>query len=64
MINPGDTLEVLLGGEETRNDLFKILPDSSYELILMEKLGKDFTYRIRLRKRWLILASANDYNFN
>lgn len=51
MINPGDTLEVLLGDEETRNDLFKILPDSSYELILMEKLGKDFTYRIRLRKR-------------
>jgi TusA-related sulfurtransferase len=51
MINPGDTLEVLLGDEETRNDLFKILPESSYELILMEKLEKDFTYRIRLRKR-------------
>ncbi|MGD2272020.1 MAG: sulfurtransferase TusA family protein [Desulfobacterales bacterium] len=51
MINPGDTLEILLGDEQTRNDLFKILPDSSYELILMDKLGKDLTYRIRIRKR-------------
>ncbi len=51
MINPGETLEVLLCGAESRNDLFKILPDSSYELILMEKLREDFTYRIRLRKR-------------
>ena len=51
MIDPGEILEILVGDAETRNDLFKILPDSSYELILMEKLGKDFAYRIRLRKR-------------
>ena len=51
MINPGETLEVLWSDPETQNDLFKILPDSSYELILMEALEKDTTYRIRLVKK-------------
>ena len=51
MINPGETLEVLWSDPETQNDLLKILPDSSYELILMEELEEDSTYRIRLTKR-------------
>ncbi len=51
MINPGETLEVLWSDPETQNDLFKILPDSAYELILMEELEEDSTYRIRLTKR-------------
>lgn len=51
MINPGETLEVLWSDPETQNDLFKILPDSAYELILMEELEEDSTYRLRLTKR-------------
>ena len=51
MIDPGETLEVLWSDPEIQNDLFKILPDSSYELILMEELEKNTTYRIRLAKK-------------
>ena len=51
MINPGETLEILWSDPETQNDLFKILPDSSYELILMEALEENTTYRIRLTKK-------------
>ena len=51
MINPGEILEVLWSDPETQNDLFKILPDSSYELILMETLEENTTYRIRLAKK-------------
>ena len=51
MINPGEILEVLWSDPETQNDLFKILPDSSYELILMEMLEENTTYRIRLVKK-------------
>ena len=51
MINPGEILEVLWSDPETQYDLFKILPDSSYELILMEALEDDITYRIQLAKK-------------
>ncbi len=51
MIRPGETLEVLWSDPETQNDLFKILPDSSYELLLMEELEEDTKYRIRLTKK-------------
>jgi TusA-related sulfurtransferase len=50
-INPGETLEVLWSDPETQNDLFKILPESSYDLILLEEMEKDITYRVCLKKK-------------
>ena len=50
-IKPGETLEVLWSDPETQNDLFKILPESSYDLILLEELEEETTYRIRLAKK-------------
>ena len=50
IIKPGEQLEILYSDPDTRGDLFKILPESSYELTLMEELEKDYFYRIQLKK--------------
>ena len=51
-INPGEVLEVICSDPEVHEDLFKVLPDASYELIEMEALGDDQTsYRFRLMKK-------------
>ena len=50
IIKPGEQLEILCSDPDTRNDLFKILPESSYELTLMEELEEDYFYRIQLKK--------------
>ena len=50
IIKPGEQLEILYSDPDTRNDLFKILPEFSYKLTLMEELEKDCFYRIQLKK--------------
>jgi TusA-related sulfurtransferase len=51
-INPGEVLEVLCSDPEAHEDLFKVLPAASYELIGMEALEDDQTsYRLRLMKK-------------
>ena len=50
IIKPGELLEILCSDADTRNDLFKILPESSYELTLIEELEEDYFYRIQLKK--------------
>ena len=52
MINPGEVLEVLCSDPEVHEDLFKILPTASYDLISMEVLEDDqASYRLRLVKK-------------
>jgi TusA-related sulfurtransferase len=52
MINPGEILEVLCSDPEVREDLFKVLPAASYDLISLEALGDDqASYRLRLVKK-------------
>jgi TusA-related sulfurtransferase len=50
ILKPGELLEILCSDPDTRIDLFKILPESSYELTLMEELEEDYFYRIQLKK--------------
>ena len=51
-MNPGETLEVCWSDPETPADLFKVLPDSSYELVSLEEMSDDEpSYRITLEKK-------------
>ena len=50
ILKPGELLEILCSDPDTRIDLFKILPESSYELTLMEELEENYFYRIQLKK--------------
>ena len=50
IIKPGELLEILCSDPDTRIDLFKILPDSAYELTLLEELEENRFYRIQLKK--------------
>ncbi len=55
-IDPGDSLEVLWRDPEMREDLLRVLPESSYDLV-GEKTIKDErpfeepSYRIEIRKK-------------
>ncbi len=49
-IKPGELLEILCSDPDIHKDLFKILPESSYELTLMEELKEECSYRIQLKK--------------
>ena len=47
-----ETVEIMGCDEDTRNDLFKVLPKASYELLIAEEIGtEDHSYRVCLRKR-------------
>lgn len=50
IIKPGESLEILCSDPDIQEDLFKILPNSSYELTLMEGLEDDCSFRIQLKK--------------
>ena len=50
-IREGETLEVMLNGPNAVSDLFKILPPSSYAMLLLEACqGNDDGVRLQLRK--------------
>ncbi len=54
LMNPGETLEILWSDPDTPADLFRILPDSAYELENFEKTAdKNPSYRIKLVKKQL-----------
>jgi TusA-related sulfurtransferase len=49
-IKPGELLEIFCSDPDIQKDLFKILPESSYELTLMEELKEECSYRVQLKK--------------
>lgn len=51
-MKPNEVLEIMGRDPDTRKDIFKILPDVSYELIVIEDIKEeDDSYRIRMKKR-------------
>lgn len=47
-----EVLEILGPNLDTRSDIFKILPDDSYDLIFLDVIeGKGYFYRIQLKKK-------------
>jgi TusA-related sulfurtransferase len=54
LMEPGETLEVLWSDPDSPADLFRVLPEASYELANFEKpADKDPSYRIKLVKKQL-----------
>jgi len=52
LMDPGETLEVCWSDPDTPADLFKVLPDSSYELISLEEIAdEEPSYHITLVKK-------------
>jgi TusA-related sulfurtransferase len=52
LMNPGETLEVCWSDPDTPANLFKVLPDSSYELVSLEEMSDDEpSYRMTLEKK-------------
>ena len=51
-MKPFEVLEIRGSDPDTRHDLFKVLPASSYELLQMENSEDDGTFhQLRIRKR-------------
>ena len=47
-----EILEILGRDPDTRKDIFKILPDFSFELIIMEEMEEEApSYRIQMKKK-------------
>ena len=51
-MKPMETIEILGCDEDTRRDLFRVLPEASYDLICNDEVITNSRYhRVRLRKR-------------
>jgi len=50
-IEAGETLEVLWGEPQVPVELYKVLPEFSYEVVLTETVEGDNSCRVLLRKR-------------
>ena len=50
-MKPNEILEILVGDPDTRKDLFKVLPDLSYELITFEEMERENSVRVQMKKR-------------
>lgn len=51
-MKPGECMEILGSDPDMRQDLFKVLPDTAYEVIsINEGEGEAYFFRVRLRKR-------------
>ena len=46
-----EVLEILGRDSDTRVDIFKIIPDFAYDLIEMEDMERDDSYRVQMKKR-------------
>ena len=47
-----EVLEILGSNLDTRSDLFKVLPNDSYDLIFLDVVEEeDYFYRIQLKKK-------------
>lgn len=54
-LKPGETLEVLWREPQSPQELFRVLPRASYEVIAMEEQGRaNPYYRIQLQKKQLL----------
>jgi TusA-related sulfurtransferase len=54
-LKPGETLEVLWREPESQQELFRVLPHASYEVIEMNEKGRaNPYYRIQLQKKELL----------
>jgi TusA-related sulfurtransferase len=49
-MKPNEILEILVCDPDTRKDLFKILPDLSYELIIFEEMEREHSVRVQMKK--------------
>jgi len=45
-----EILEILGRDPETRMDIFKIIPDFAYELIVIEEMERDDSFRVQMKK--------------
>ncbi|MBW2603795.1 MAG: sulfurtransferase TusA family protein [Deltaproteobacteria bacterium] len=51
-MKPNEVLEILGSNIDARSDLFKVLPDDSYELIFLDVVEEGgYFYRIQLKKK-------------
>jgi TusA-related sulfurtransferase len=50
-MKPNEILEIHGRDPDTRTDIFKILPDFSYDLIIMQEVGLDASYRVQMKKK-------------
>ena len=46
-----EILEILCRDSDTHRDIFKVLPSSAYELIVIEELEEKSSFRVRMKKR-------------
>ena len=46
-----EILEILGRDPDTRMDIFKIIPDFAYELIVVEEMRRDDSFRVQMKKR-------------
>jgi TusA-related sulfurtransferase len=57
-MNPGETLKVFWSDPDARADLFKVLPDSSYELAGLEEMAEeDPSYCMTLVKKQAVTSN-------
>ena len=51
-MKPNEVLEIHGSNLDTRSDLFKVLPNDSYELIFLDVVGEEDSFcRIQLKKK-------------
>ena len=50
-MKPNEILEILGRDPDTRTDMFKILPDFAYDLIIIEEMEREAFYRVQMKKR-------------
>ncbi len=50
-MKPNEILEIRGRDPDTRTDMFKILPDFAYDLIIVEETEREASYRVRMKKR-------------
>jgi len=50
-MKPNEIVEIRGRDQDTRADMFKILPDFAYDLIVMEEMTRDASYRVRMKKK-------------
>ena len=46
-----ETLEILGRDPDTRMDIFKIIPDVAYEVIVVEETERGDSFRVQMKKR-------------
>lgn len=49
-MKPNEILEILVRDPDTRKDLFKVLPDLAYELIIFEEMERENSVRVQMKK--------------